>query len=185
MAVSRTGSRAGAGDASASAGSPGGTSIPLVGRVRDRLSQELNARKDRASELIESVAGTVRRVGEPLHDQSLGRLGEYTDEAASRLDRIATGLRERDVAELADDVREFGRRHPAAFAAIGFAAGMAAARFLKSTGADGGRGSRRSVAADRFVAARAGGRTSMSSTASGRVPATPEFRTPGGSEGTR
>lgn len=160
MAASRTGSRGASAAASGSAGSPTATSIPLVGRVRDRVGQELNARKDRASELIEDFAGTVRRVGEPLHDESLGSLGTYADQAAERLDRFAAGLRQRDVAELADEVRQFGRRHPGVFAAVGFAAGIAAARFLKSTEANRGVGSRRGLAADRTGGGRAGGRTS-------------------------
>lgn len=110
---------------------------PLVSRVRERVSSELNARKDRASEALADLAGTVRRIGEPLHgDSPLDTLGGYADEAAAKIDRMATDLRERDLSELADDVRGLARRNPAAFAAAGFAAGLLAARFLKSSAAD-------------------------------------------------
>jgi hypothetical protein len=109
----------------------------LFGRVRDRVSHELNARKDRASEVIQGLAGSVRRIGEPLHDESLDSLAKYADEAASRLEQFAGGLRDRDVSELADDARRLARQHPGVFAAAGFAAGLAAARFFKSTSAGG------------------------------------------------
>jgi hypothetical protein len=97
------------------------------------MNQELNARKDRASEVIQGIAGTVRRIGEPLHEESLQAIGAYADEAADRLERLASGIRNRDIGELADDVRGMARRHPASFAAAGFAAGIVVARFLRST----------------------------------------------------
>jgi hypothetical protein len=137
MAVSRTEHRTSAAEAGAvPAGNQSTASLPLVGRFRDRVSQELNTRKDRASEVLDTLAGTVRRVGEPLHDESLGPLGGYADEAAERLERLATNIREHDVAELADDLRGVARQRPVAFAAVGFAAGLMAARFLKSTAGD-------------------------------------------------
>jgi hypothetical protein len=119
----------------APAAEPDGDSRPLIGRVRDRVSQELNARKDRASELLTELAGSVRRVGEPEPDEAPVPLSEYAIRAADQLERFAEDLRERDVAELADEVRGLARRRPAAFAAAGFAAGLLAARFMKSTAA--------------------------------------------------
>lgn len=99
--------------------------------ARSRLVTELNARKNLVSDTLDGVAETVRRAGEPLRGQSAALSG-YADQAAGRLADLASGLRERDVAELAEDVEAFARRHPGAFAAGGFAAGILAARFLRS-----------------------------------------------------
>ena len=116
-------------------GSEPGRLSPIMDRVRDRVNNELNARKERASEVLEDLAGTVRHVAEPLREGALSSLAEYTDEAANRLGDIAAEMRERDLGELADDLRGVARRRPAAFAAVGFTAGLLAARFLKSSAA--------------------------------------------------
>lgn len=113
---------------------PGGQEPPegLLSMARGRLRTELNARKNLVSDTLTGVAESVRRVGEPLREQSASIAG-YTDKAAERLAELATGLRDRDVAELADDVAAFARQHPGAFVAGGLAAGILAARFLKSS----------------------------------------------------
>ncbi len=104
----------------------------LLSMARGRLRSELNARKNLVSDTLTGVAESVRRVGDPLREQSASFAG-YTDKAAERLTEFATGLRDRDVAELADDVAAFARQHPGAFLAGGLAAGILAARFLKSS----------------------------------------------------
>lgn len=121
-----------AGAAAPGKAGPEGRVGPL-GRVRDRVNVALNARKDRASHVLEEVAGSVRRIGEPLQDAALAPLGTMADEAASRIEQFAAGIREHDVADLAEDLRGLARRRPAVFAAAGFAAGLVAARFLKSS----------------------------------------------------
>ncbi len=105
----------------------------LAERVRGRLNDELNARKDRLTETLGGVAETVRRVGEPLREPPYSSLGEYVDTAAGRIERLATDLRERDVDELARDLGNLARRRPAVFVGATLAAGIVAARFLKSS----------------------------------------------------
>lgn len=119
------------------------TYLRLVDLVRERVAAELNARKDRAGRALADLAVTVRRVGEPLgEDPPLETLGGYVDQAAAGLERAARGLRERDVSELADELRRMARRRPAAFAAAGFAVGLVAARFWKSSSAELAAGAR-------------------------------------------
>jgi hypothetical protein len=101
---------------------------------RERLAGIVNARKSRVSERLKAVAETVRRAGEPLHEEPFSKLGGYTDGAARTIERVATGLRERDVEELAEDVRGFARSRPIVFLGAGLAAGLIAGRFLKSSG---------------------------------------------------
>lgn len=111
------------------------------GWLRERVTGVLNARKSRVSDQLEAVADTVRRVGEPLHGEPYDKLGGYADGAARTIERVATGLRDRDLDELAEDVRGFARRQPAVFIGAGLAAGVVAARFLKSS-SDHGNGVR-------------------------------------------
>ncbi len=129
----------------------------LLDRVRGEVSDQLNTRKDRIIDRLESVADTVRRMGEPLYGEPLGTVGEYVGGAADRLEGLAAGLRERDVADLAGEVGKFARRRPAAFVGAGLAAGLLAARFLKSSSveAESRRAARR---AERSEAAERGGR---------------------------
>jgi hypothetical protein len=113
---------------------------------RERLAGVVNARKSRVSERLEAVAETVRRAGEPLHSEPFSKLGGYADGAARTIDRVATGLRNRDVEELADDLRGFAKSRPVAFLGAGLAAGLIAGRFLKSSG-DAAREAARSAGA--------------------------------------
>jgi hypothetical protein len=117
------------------------------------------------------VAETVRRVGEPLHGEPFTRLGRYADGAARAIDRVAGDLRDRDLDQLAEDVRGFARRRPAVFVGAGIAAGVIAARFLKSSGSGraGARLARPRQAATRGAIARQGrlaGTPPMTGTAS-------------------
>ncbi len=105
----------------------------LIERVRGRLSSELNASKNRVTERLDEVAETVRRMGEPLHQPPYAVLGEYVNDTAGRIERLASDLRERDVEDLAHDLGDLARRRPAAFVGASLAAGIVAARFLKSS----------------------------------------------------
>jgi hypothetical protein len=106
----------------------------LGGWLRHRVTRELDARKNRVVDRLDVVAGTVRKVGEPLRSDSFPALGSLADDAARRIEGVASGLRERDLDELADDVRGFARSRPAAFVGAGLAAGLIAGRFLRSSG---------------------------------------------------
>ncbi len=106
----------------------------LASRLRGRVSSELNAQKDRVTDALDDIASRVRRAGEPLRDDPYAPLGEYAEGAASRIEQLASDLREHDVEELAHEVGEFARRRPGVFVGASLAAGILAARFLKSSG---------------------------------------------------
>jgi hypothetical protein len=109
-------------------------------RMRGRISSAMDARKDRAIDSLMGVADAVRRLGDPLQEESYGKAAEYTRKAAERLDDVALYLRERDTQQLIQDLRGFARRQPAVFMGIGFLAGALCGRFLKSSA--GGRAER-------------------------------------------
>jgi hypothetical protein len=102
-------------------------------RMRGRISSAVDARKDRAIDGLMGVADAVRRLGDPLQEESYGKAADYTRKAAERLDEVALYLRERDTQQLIQDLRGFARRQPAVFLGIGFLAGAVCGRFLKSS----------------------------------------------------
>jgi hypothetical protein len=119
-------------EASSSAG-PGRSDSGPGEPMGRRISSAMDARKDRAIDRLMGVADTVRRLGDPLQEQSYGKAAEYTRKAAERLDEVALYLRERDTQELIQDLRGFARRQPAVFLGIGFLAGAVCGRFIKSS----------------------------------------------------
>jgi hypothetical protein len=103
--------------------------------IRDKVSRELTSRKNRVSDRLDGVAQRVRRIGEPAPSEPLPGMAVIADDAAKRLEQVAEGLRERDLEELAEDVRGFAKSRPAVFIGAGLAAGLIAGRFLRSSAA--------------------------------------------------
>jgi hypothetical protein len=111
----------------------GGRSTGMVDRVRQTAAAQLTTQKSRATEALGSVAAAIRQSGQPLRDNNQPMLAEYAGRAADQLEQFSTRLGERDLNELMDDVNRFARRQPALFVGAAFAAGVLAARFLKSS----------------------------------------------------
>lgn len=102
-------------------------------RVRERATAQLSTQKDRATDGLGSVAQAVRQSTQHLRDNKHDGIAQYVDKAADQIDRVSTGLRNRDVTELVSDVQRFARRQPALFIGSAFAIGIIGARFLKSS----------------------------------------------------
>ena len=111
----------------------GGRSTGIVDRVRQTAAAQLTTQKSRATEALGSVAAAIRQSGQPLRDNNQPMLAEYAGRAADQLEQFSTRLRDRDLTELMDDAKRFARRQPALFVGAAFAAGVLAARFLKSS----------------------------------------------------
>jgi hypothetical protein len=105
----------------------------LIDRVRDSATAQLSTQKDRATESLGTIARAVRDTTEPLRNNQQDAIAQYVERAAEQIDRFSNQLRERDVRELIGDAQRFARRQPALFIGAAFAAGMLAARFLKSS----------------------------------------------------
>jgi hypothetical protein len=110
-----------------------GSDTGMMGRVRERATQQLSNQKNRATDGLENIATAVRQSAQPLRDQHHDTIAAYVGKAADQLDKLSSTLRERDVPELLDDARRFARERPAVFIGASFAAGLMAARFLKSS----------------------------------------------------
>jgi hypothetical protein len=101
--------------------------------VRDAAYRKLDDQKNRATDVVDNVAGAVRNMSQPLRDSSQNGIANYVDKAADRIERWAAELREKDLADVYRNVEDFARRQPALFLGIAFSAGVLAARFLKSS----------------------------------------------------
>ena len=109
----------------------------VIDRVRERATAQMTTQKDRATDGLASIANAVRQSSQPLRDNQQDAIARYVDQAADQIERFSTRLRERDINDLISDVQQFARRQPAIFVGASFAAGLLAARFLKSSSRDG------------------------------------------------
>jgi hypothetical protein len=107
-------------------------------KIADAATSQINDQKTRLASRAGDVAYAVRQTAAQLREASPG-VAIYVDRAADRLDEWVAALRNRDAAQLMDDVRDVARRHPALIVGGGFALGLLAARFLKSSGREADR----------------------------------------------
>jgi hypothetical protein len=83
------------------------------------------AQVDDVARLLDNVAGEV--------EQGVPAAAPLLREAASRIHRVSSTLRERSTDDLLQEVSEFARRRPAAVIGACLIGGFALARFLKSS----------------------------------------------------
>jgi hypothetical protein len=105
----------------------------IVDKLRHTATAELTNQKNRAIDGLGGIiANAVQESTQQLRDQQHDVIARFVDQAADQIAQLSQGLRERDVAELFNDLERFSRRQPELFVAGAFAAGFVAARFLKS-----------------------------------------------------
>ena len=110
-----------------------GTASALMDRVRDGATSQLTTQKGRVTDSLTSLAQAVRQSTESLRGNEQPAVAQYVEQAASQLERLSNRLRDRDVKDLVQDAQQFARRQPAIFIGAAFAAGLVAARFMKSS----------------------------------------------------
>lgn len=139
-----------------SQGGHDGSETGMMDRVRDRAAQQLSNQKNRATDGLGNIASAVRQSAQPLRDQHHDTIASYVGKAADQLEKLSSSLRERDVPELLEDARRFARERPAVFIGASFAAGLVAARFLKSSAENDTDARRRQYYSDRQRVRRSG-----------------------------
>ena len=72
-------------------------------------------------------------MAEPTTRRTTGKRADYVERSVDQVDEWIDRVRQRDVRDMVRDLQEFGRRQPALLLAGSFAAGVVAARFLKSS----------------------------------------------------
>ncbi|MBW3636147.1 MAG: hypothetical protein KY445_06725 [Armatimonadetes bacterium] len=106
---------------------------PVLDEAQQKAKSKLEQGKERAAVELGSVAHALHKTGEQLQQGDQKAAGEYTVQAADRLEQISTHLHESSVQQLVGEVEDFARREPTLFMAGAFAVGVLGARFLKSS----------------------------------------------------
>jgi hypothetical protein len=105
----------------------------FVGRVRDRAGEQVTTQKNRATDSMKTIAQAVRRSAQELREGQQPGLAEYIERGSDQLERLSERLKNKDLGEMLRDAQTFARQRPAVFIGSAFAAGLLAARFLKSS----------------------------------------------------
>lgn len=106
----------------------------LAGKAQTRAKSMAASRKGQVAGGLDSVAQALKQTARQLHERRQGGIARYADKAAGRVSRLSGYLNEQDIDRIVDDVEDFARRQPALFLGGAFIAGVAMARFLKSSG---------------------------------------------------
>lgn len=109
-------------------------------RARDAADQakaEVEARAEsgsrQAAENVDEIAEAVGTAASRLSESEHESLAEYANQLSSHLSGLSSRLRERNVDELAADVRDIARRNPALFVLGSVAVGIGLSRFAKAS----------------------------------------------------
>lgn len=104
----------------------------LTSSAKQRASSLFDSQKSSAVSEVNQLADALRRVGGEMQDSRFA--GSLINMAADKLQSLGSGIENRGLDELKDDVERFARRNPAAFIGGALVLGVMAARFLKSHG---------------------------------------------------
>jgi hypothetical protein len=109
----------------------------LKDMVHDRAQQEAESHKDQAAHAAGSASSALHTAADELRDDPDAPewLTSALQQAARKIEGMASQLEGRNVSDIGHDVTHFARDNPGAFLAASVAAGFAAARVLRA-GAD-------------------------------------------------
>lgn len=107
--------------------------VKAAGQARDQVSRLVSERKDQTAERLGGLAGALRDTAHKLQEQDGEGFGQYADRAAEQVERLSNYLKDHDLQGFVRDTETFARRRPDLFLGGTFLAGLALARFLKSS----------------------------------------------------
>jgi len=103
-----------------------------LGEAKQQAESKFDEQKQRAADRISGVAGALHQTSKELQSQD-DMIAQFADSFAEQADKLSTYLRERDLGDLFNDVRQVAQRQPELFVAGALAAGFLLGRFLKSS----------------------------------------------------
>ena len=108
-------------------------------RAKEQGRSFAEERKGWLGDEISHISDAVWRAGDELRKENDEQLAQYTEALATRIDRVASYMRERNVDQLIHDAAAATRRRPEIVFGGMFVAGLALARFLKASEKNGHR----------------------------------------------
>jgi hypothetical protein len=97
---------------------------------KEQLQSGTGRAAEGVGDFAEAVGSAASRLGELEHEG----LADYANRISSYLSDMSSRLREKNVDELADDVRRLAERNPALFVLGSVAVGLGLSRFAKASG---------------------------------------------------
>jgi hypothetical protein len=104
-----------------------------VDEAKGQVKSTLSDQKVKAAENLDQVAGVLRRTSQELSSGENQTIAQYAEAAAEQVERFSGYLKNHEVGELVNDLRDVARRQPEMFVAGALAAGFLIGRFLKSS----------------------------------------------------
>jgi len=101
--------------------------------AQDKARTEAQRRTETATKTLGDFANAIRRAGDELAGADQSPAARLVGQAADGLENLSRNLAGKQPEELLDAVRDFGRRHPAAFIGGAVLAGIALGRFVRAS----------------------------------------------------
>ena len=101
--------------------------------AQDRARAEAQKRAETATKTLGDFANAIRRAGDELASSDQSPAARLIGQAADGRENLSRNLAGKEPEELLDAVRDFGRRHPAAFIGGAVLAGIALGRFVRAS----------------------------------------------------
>lgn len=105
--------------------------------AKHEAGKQAEEAQHRTSESLHSFAEAIRSAGEELRKKDEGAAARLLGEAAGGLEQLSDALGHKQLEDIVNDVRDFGRRNPGAFIAGSVLMGMALGRFARTGLGDG------------------------------------------------
>ncbi|WP_309087234.1 hypothetical protein [Phenylobacterium sp.] len=101
--------------------------------AQEKARTEAQRRAETATKTLGDFANAIRRAGDELAEANQSPAARLIGQAADGLENLSRNLAGKQPEELLDAVRDFGRRHPAAFIGGAVLAGIALGRFVRAS----------------------------------------------------
>jgi hypothetical protein len=95
-----------------------------VDEAKGQVKSTLSDQKVKAAENLDQVAGVLRRTSQELSSGENQTIAQYAEAAAEQVERFSGYLKNHEVGELVNDLRDVARRQPEMFVAGALAAGF-------------------------------------------------------------
>lgn len=105
-----------------------GTTEGIKEGIADRAEGMADDMRDRASEHLSTLAGSVRRASDDYRKAEPGLLADLMGHAADSVDALARNIGGQSTSDMIGSARDFGRRNPVGLLLGGVAAGFAISR---------------------------------------------------------